>query len=116
MPGMKDLLCKAKKESGLPVFAVSNEGREIAEYRIDTFELRDLIDAFVVSGFVGMRKPNMAFYRLALDMAQIKPEEALYIDDRQALIEAGTRAGLVTLWHQNVAGTTEALRRHKLLK
>jgi putative hydrolase of the HAD superfamily len=115
LPGMLELIGRAKKDSGLPVFATSNEGREIAEYRIDTFGLRDIMDAFVVSGFVGMRKPNLGFYKLALDLAQVRADETLYIDDRQPLIEAGDRAGLVTLWHQDIATTTEALQRHGLL-
>ena len=112
---MFDLICRAKKESGLPVFALSNEGKEIAQYRIDTYNLRDLADAFIVSGFVGMRKPAMAIYKLTLDIAQVTPDEALYIDDRESLIEAGARAGLVTLWHQDIKTTTEALHRHGLL-
>ena len=116
LPGMIDLMCKVKKESGRPVFALSNEGREIAQYRIDTFALRDLADAFIVSGFVGMRKPAMGIYKLTLDIAQVEPNEALYIDDRESLIEAGARAGLVTLWHQDIKTTKEALRRHGLLK
>ncbi len=115
LPGMFELMCRAKKESGLPVFALSNEGREIAQYRIDTFGLRDMADAFIVSGFVGMRKPAMGIYRLTLNVAQVAPDEALYLDDRQSLIEAGSRAGLVTLWHQDIDTTTEALKRHGLL-
>ena len=116
LPGMFELMCRVKQQSGVPVFALSNEGREIAQYRIDTFSLRDLADAFIISGFVGMRKPAMGIYKLTLDIAQVAPDEALYIDDREALIEAGARAGLVTLWHQDIRTTTEALERHGLLK
>ncbi len=115
LPGMLELIAKAKKDSGLPVFATSNEGREIAEYRIDTFSLRDIMDAFVVSGFVGMRKPNLGFYKLALDIAQVKPGETLYIDDRRPLIEAGDRAGFVTLWHQDLETTTLTWQRLGIL-
>ena len=116
LPGMLELMCKVKKQSGLPVFALSNEGREIAQYRIDTFGLRDLVDAFIVSGFVGMRKPAMGIYKLTLDIAQVAPDEGIYLDDRESLIEAGARAGLVTLWHQDINATKEALQRHGLLK
>ncbi|MHB8637013.1 MAG: HAD family hydrolase [Fimbriimonadaceae bacterium] len=116
LPGMLELMLSAKRESGLPVFALSNEGRELAQYRIDTFGLKNLADAFIVSGFVGMRKPAMGIYRLTLDVAQVAPHEALYVDDRESLIEAGARAGLITLLHQDVNTTTEALQRHGLLK
>ena len=103
-----------KEKYALPVFALSNEGRELAEYRIEKFELHTFIDAFIVSGFVRMRKPSMGIYRLALDLAQVPGEQALYIDDREVLIEAGNRAGLMTLWHKTRAETFKELARHGL--
>lgn len=110
-----EILTQIKRAHGLPVFAVSNEGRELGEYRIETFHLKDFIDAFIVSGFVGMRKPALSIYKLALDLAQVQPDEALYIDDREVLIEAGERAGLVTLWHRDEEKTKQELARHELI-
>lgn len=103
-----------KKKYGLPIFALSNEGREIAEYRIDMFDLRSFIDAFIVSGFVRMRKPSMGIYRLGLDLAQVPADQVLYIDDREVLIEAGNRAGLMTLWHKTAVETHKEFERHGL--
>ena len=110
---IEDLLA-VKRKYNLPVFATSNEGRELAEYRIKTFKLNELIDAFIVSGFVAMRKPALGFYSLAIDLAQVQPEQALYIDDRAALIDAGGRAGLVTLHHVDRSTTAKELARHNL--
>lgn len=115
LEGMLELLRETREHCRLPIFAISNEGREIAEYRIARFELSDLIDAFVVSSFVGARKPAVDIYRLTTDMAQVKPEEALYLEDRQALVEAGQRMGLVTLWHRERETTRIELTRHGLL-
>ena len=114
LPHMIEFLKGIKQKYDLPVFAISNEGRELAEYRIIEFHLRGLIDAFVVSGFVGIRKPSLSIYKLGLDMAQVEPSEALYIDDRQVLIEAGGRAGLVTLWHTDYELTQKEFQRHSL--
>ena len=41
-----------KKRYQLKVIAVSNEGRELNAYRIKTFNLAELFDAFVSSSFV----------------------------------------------------------------
>jgi putative hydrolase of the HAD superfamily len=109
-----ETLKAVKERYGLPVLAISNEGREIAEYRIQMFGLQDLIDAFVVSGFVRMRKPSIGIYKLCLDLAQVPGSEALYIDDREVLIEAGNRAGLVTLWHRTKEESLKELGRHGL--
>lgn len=114
LPHMLEHLQAIKKKYGIPIFAVSNEGRELGEYRIEQFELRPLIDAFIVSGFVGMRKPSLGIYKLALDLAQVNGDEALYIDDRQVLVEAGERAGLVTLWHTDYKVTVQEFERHGL--
>lgn len=111
---MIPFLKEIKQKYNLPVFAISNEGRELAEYRIEQFHLQSLIDAFIVSGFVGIRKPSLSIYKLGLDLAQVEPSEALYIDDRQVLIEAGGRAGLVTLWHTDYAVTVKEFQRHSL--
>lgn len=114
LPHMLDFVSQIKEKYHLPVFAVSNEGRELAEYRIEEFNLRNTMDAFIVSGFVGMRKPALSIYKLALDLAQIEPQEALYLDDRQVLIEAGERAGLMTLWHTEYKKTVKEFDRHGL--
>lgn len=112
---MLELLIEVKEKSGLPIFVISNEGREIAEYRIEKFDLRRMAGAFIVSGFVGMRKPALSIYSLICDVAQVKPGEALYIDDREYLIEAGQRAGLQTLWHKDIEQTRAEFTRHGLL-
>ena len=114
LPQMLEILEDIKTKYAIPIFALSNEGRELAEYRIETFHLRKVIDAFIVSGFVGMRKPSLGIYKMALDLAQVKAEEALYIDDREVLIEAGGRAGLLTLWNTSIDLTLKELCRHGL--
>src|SRR5439155_20834442 len=68
-PEMIELVRKAKARRGLKVVAVSNEGRELNDYRIRTFGLAGVIDFFVTSCLVGLRKPDPAIYRLAIDLA-----------------------------------------------
>ena len=58
---------RLKQRHGLQVLAVSNEGRELSEYRARAFDLQGLIDAFVCSGFVHVRKPDADMFRIALD-------------------------------------------------
>jgi putative hydrolase of the HAD superfamily len=110
-----DTLKAIKAKYGLPIFALSNEGRELGEYRNEKFELREVIDAFIVSGFERMRKPSMGIYKMTLDLAQTPAEQTLYIDDREVLIEAGNRAGLMTLWHKSREETVREFARHGLI-
>src|SRR5690242_6109920 len=86
-PEMIDLVCRLKSVHRLKVAVVSNEGRELTEYRISTFGLGRFIDFFIASGFVHFRKPDADMYRIALDIAQVAPERVLYIEDRSMFVE-----------------------------
>ncbi len=109
-PEMIDWVRKLKRQFSLKVAAVSNEGRELAVYRIHRFGLTEFVDFFVISSFVGMRKPDGDIFRLALDIAQISPEEAAYIEDRLMFVEVAASSGLHGIHHVGVEPTREALK------
>jgi len=98
-----------KVKHNLKVVAVSNEGRELAKYRIETFQLKSFIDVFIVSAFVGRRKPYEDIYRLALEVADASCPEVVYIDDREMLAQGARAYGLDAIWHQNLETTVREL-------
>jgi putative hydrolase of the HAD superfamily len=108
-PDMLDLVRRVKALNKLKVGVVSNEGRELNEYRIRKFSLTEFVDFFVTSCYVGMRKPDPDIYRLAIDLAQAPPNQIAYLDDRALLVEAGSRMGLRAIHHTSVEKTREAL-------
>ena len=69
-PEMLDMMAQLKKRYGLKIIVVSNEGRELNMYRIKKFKLERLVDSFVSSSFVHIRKPDTDIFQLAIDMAQ----------------------------------------------
>ena len=89
-----DFFKEIKKRYQLKIIAVSNEGRELNAHRIQTFKLNELFDAFVCSSFVHMRKPDTDIFRMAIDISQTSPGNALYIDDRQMFVEIAKTIGL----------------------
>lgn len=111
---MLNLYRQIRDTHGTRMLALSNEGRELAEHRITKFELPNLIDTFIVSSFVGFRKPDPTIFKIALDIAQVAPHEIVYIDDREMLAEAAGKMGLQCLWHRNYTGTKAALARYGL--
>lgn len=108
-PEMIDMIRKLKAAYGLQVVGISNEGRELAQYRVDAFNMREYIDAFVVSGFVYTRKPDASIFHLALDIAQAKLEESIYIDDRAMFVEVATSLGITGVHHTTYESTKEKL-------
>ena len=108
-PEMIDLIREVKNRHRLRVVAVSNEGRELTTFRAETFKLGEIIDSFVVSCFVHFRKPDADIYRIALDMAQVRPSEVLYIEDRLMFVEVAQTLGIRGIRHLDVGKTRAAL-------
>lgn len=108
-PEMIALICKIKKKYKLKIAVVSNEGRELNDYRIKKFELGKFVDFFISSSFVHFRKPDVDMYRIALDIAQVPPEHVVYIEDRHMFIEVAETQGIRGIHHLDYRSTVKKL-------
>jgi putative hydrolase of the HAD superfamily len=108
-PEMIDLVSHLKARHGLKVAAVSNEGRELNEYRIRTFRLGKIFDFFISSSFVHYRKPDEDIYRIALDIAHVTPEQVIYIDDRPMFVTVARNLGIQGIVHTTYEQTRDNL-------
>jgi len=106
---MIELARELRRRHGLRVVLLSNEGRELGQHRIQAFDLGAFSDVFVVSGFVRCRKPDTEIYRMALDLAQVRPEHVAYVEDRPLFVETGARLGLHAIHHTGLETTGAAL-------
>lgn len=93
----------------IKTISINNEPKDLNDYRIQKFNLHDFFDAFVSSCEVGMRKPDPGIFRLALGIAQAKPDECLYFDDREMLVEAAKKEGIHAYQHTDLAGTKKII-------
>jgi putative hydrolase of the HAD superfamily len=91
-----------KKQYRLKVIAVSNEGRELNEHRIQKYKLNELFDGYISSCYVHMRKPDKDILRMACDISQTQPGQGLYIDDRNMFVEIAAAYGLQSLHYQGL--------------
>lgn len=91
------------------VISMNNEPRELNQYRIQKFKLHDFFDAFVSSCEVGMRKPDPGIFLLGLGIAQAKPEECIYFDDRFMLVEAANKTGIQAFHHTSLENTKKIM-------
>ena len=108
-PDMLELMRGLKTRHNLQVAAVSNEGRELTVYRVQQFQLGTFMDFFVSSCFVHYRKPDEDMYRIALDIAQVQPEQVVYIDDRAMFVEVAQGLGIRGIIHKDYETTRKAL-------
>lgn len=108
-PEMIELMRGLKTQHSLQVAAVSNEGRELTVYRVQQFKLGTIIDFFISSCFVHYRKPDADLYRIALDIAQVRPEQVVYIDDRPMFVEVAKELGIKGIIHTGLDATRKTL-------
>jgi len=106
---MINLMRELKSQHGLKIAAVSNEGRELTVYRVEEFKLGTFIDFFISSCFVHYRKPDADMYRIALDIAQVHPEQVVYIDDRAMFVEVAQGLRIKGIIHRDYETTRKAL-------
>jgi putative hydrolase of the HAD superfamily len=105
---MIDLIRQTKARNSLKLAVVSNEGRELTEYRIRQFGLAEFVDFFVSSCFVHFRKPDTDIFRMAIDLAQTPPEQTVYLDDRPLFVEVARTVGLQAIHHTSYEETRRA--------
>jgi putative hydrolase of the HAD superfamily len=92
----------AARRAGVRTGLLSNSwGTE--NYPHHRFE--ELFDITVISGDVGIRKPDPAIFALASQRLGVAPHLCVFIDDLDKNIEAAQEAGMVGILHRN-AGTT----------
>jgi len=101
-----DLAKKLARAGQYQMATINNESRELNHYRIQNFGLREIFSLFVSSCFVGIRKPEVGIYRLALEITQNPPEQCCFIDDRALNLESAARLGMHVI-HMNTAAQLE---------
>jgi putative hydrolase of the HAD superfamily len=108
-PEMIDYIKRLKQDHNLRLVAISNEGKDLTRHRIEKLKLNSFIDFFVVSCFVGTRKPDPRMWKLALDFVQIAPEHVLYLEDRKLFVEIASGLGIHAICHKDLETTSKAV-------
>lgn len=72
-------------------------------------EWTDMFDAVVISGEVGMRKPEPGIFRLAADRVGLDPSDCVFVDDVALNVRAAVAVGMVGVHHSSVPSTVAEL-------
>lgn len=94
LPGMAAVV-EALDARRVPLYAITNFSAEFWEpFHDREAAIFDRFRDIVVSGREKLIKPDPAIYRLALERFGLRPDEAIFIDDRADNIEAAERLGI----------------------
>lgn len=100
-PGMADVVAAARR-AGLRTGLLSNAEGAGHPYG-------DLVDAAVLSGEAGVRKPDPAAFLLVARRLGVRPDECVMVDDLVANVRAAVAVGMVGVLHRSVAATSGEL-------
>lgn len=73
---------------------LSNVSRQFVDSLFSRQESAKLFDAAVISGEIGLAKPNELVYELTATKLGLLPEECVMIDDSEANVDGARRAGM----------------------
>ena len=107
--GMIELVRNLKAKYRLKIVVVSNEAREVNAYRIRMFKLDGFVDAFVSSCFVHLRKPDTDIFRLAMDIAQVRARQIVYIENTPLFVQIAENLGIRSILHTDCKSTAKKL-------
>jgi 2-haloacid dehalogenase len=82
------------RERGTPLYCLSNFSAETFPPALERFDFLRWFRGMVISGEVGVIKPDPRIYEILLGRFAIDPHRAVYIDDVAANVEAARRFGI----------------------
>jgi len=71
----------------------------------------DLFDETVISGDVGMHKPQPEIYLLACERLGVDPEDCVFVDDLRENVTGAEAVGMTAILHRDPAATVAKLGR-----
>jgi epoxide hydrolase-like predicted phosphatase len=92
-------------DQGIKTALVSNS------WRHDDYDVLDLFDVVVLSGDLGIRKPDPRIYAVALERLGATPDRCVFVDDLGGNLKPAKALGMTTIRHDAASGTVAQLKR-----
>jgi epoxide hydrolase-like predicted phosphatase len=101
---MRDAVAHHRAQ-GIRTALVSNS------WRAEDYDVDDLFDAIVLSGELGIRKPDPEIYLVATRRVGVAPDRCVFVDDLGGNLKPAKVLGMTTIRHVSAADTTAQLKR-----
>ncbi len=89
-------LARELKENGTRLFALTNWSADTF-HAVSNYPILELFEGVLVSGTVGLKKPDPRIYKLFLERFSLSPSQVLFIDDVAANVAAAQACGITAL-------------------
>lgn len=106
-PAMIDAV-RAARRAGIHTVLISNSvGTDIYDRAV----LDELFDAIVISGEVGLHKPQPEIFLLGAERVELPPEECVFVDDLRENCAGAEAVGMTAVLHRGPERTLPELTR-----
>jgi 2-haloacid dehalogenase len=92
IPGMPDIL-RRLQENGHKLYGLTNSSCEKFSILRRKFAFLQMFSTILLSGEVGVNKPDPRIFRMFLERTGLRREEIVFVDDSKANVEAARRMG-----------------------
>jgi putative hydrolase of the HAD superfamily len=99
---------RAAREAGVRTGLISNSW---GHGRYDRSQFPQLFDGAVISGEVGVRKPEPRIYRLGAQAIDLPPDQCVFVDDLPGNLKPARELGMATIHHVCAERTIAELER-----
>ena len=99
----------AARRAGVRTALLSNSWGSDA-YPHDRFG--EMFDAVVISGDVGLRKPDPAIFRLGAQQLDVEPTDCVFVDDLDKNLHVAESLGMIGILHRSAAETIAQMAEH----
>ena len=97
---------RSARDAGVRTGLISNSwGTSI----YDPDALEGMFDEIVISGDVGLHKPQPEIYKLAAERLGAAPEECVFVDDLRENVRGAEQVGMTAVLHRDTAATVARL-------
>jgi len=106
-PGITELLSQAKGNS-ISVWCLSNDVGRWSDKLRKNHGIDKFLNGSIISGDVGVRKPDKEIYEILIHSSGYKIEDILFVDDREKNVIASREVGIETVMFDLKIGFTDA--------
>jgi epoxide hydrolase-like predicted phosphatase len=99
---------RAAKDAGVRTGLISNSW---GKGRYDRSQFPVLFDGVVISGEVGLRKPEPRMYELGAEAIGLPPADCVFVDDLAGNLKPARELGMATVHHTSAEETVPQLER-----
>jgi epoxide hydrolase-like predicted phosphatase len=80
-------------------------------WRREDYDVLDLFDVVVLSGELGIRKPDPEIYAVAVERLGVTADRCVFVDDLGGNLKPAKALGMTTIRHDGTSATIAELKR-----